>query len=165
MFNDVLAGNFPVNSAGGTGHHNLSTDLSCSCASLIPDLMLGPLANNGGPTLTMALRPLSPAIDAGDTSVAPATDQRGLPRPFGYSADVGAFEYWPPTPALQVIPSSRGTELIGSGIPGESCRLFSSTNLAAWTVVATNQFGADGTVYFQAAPTGRPAIFYRLALP
>ena len=58
-----------------------------------PDPKLGPLANNGGPTLTMALLPGSPAIDAGNTSLAPATDQRGFPRPAGLAADIGAFEY------------------------------------------------------------------------
>ena len=41
---------------------------------------LGTLASNGGPTQTMALLPGSPAIDAGDVSNAPATDQpRVLP--------------------------------------------------------------------------------------
>src|ERR1035437_6455149 len=39
------------------------------------DPKLGPLADNGGPTLTMALLPGSPAIDAGNTSLAPATDR------------------------------------------------------------------------------------------
>src|ERR1035441_1277498 len=58
-----------------------------------PDPKLGPLADNGGPTLTMALLPGSPAIDAGNTSLAPATDQRGFPRPAGLAADLGAFEY------------------------------------------------------------------------
>ncbi len=165
MVNDLLAGNVPVNSGGGTGHHNLSTDPSCPGASWGPDLMLMPLVNNGGPTLTMALGPLSPAIDAGDTAAAPATDQRGVPRPFGYSADVGAFEYWPPAPALQIIRSTNGIALVASGVPGESCRLFTSTNFATWTIVATNHFGADATVRFQAASTARLATFYRLALP
>ena len=43
--------------------------------------LLGPLADNGGPTQTMALLPDSPAIDAGSSSIAgvnvPITDQRG----------------------------------------------------------------------------------------
>ncbi len=50
-------------------------------------LKLGPLANNGGPTQTMALLPGSIAIDAGSNASALgpdgkplATDQRGLPR-------------------------------------------------------------------------------------
>jgi CSLREA domain-containing protein len=59
--------------------------------------LLGPLANNGGPTPTMALLAGSPAIDAGSDSLAPATDQRGAQRgPAGLGAgahtDIGAYE-------------------------------------------------------------------------
>jgi hypothetical protein len=56
--------------------------------------MLGPLANNGGPTETMALLVGSPAIGAADNAAAPATDQRGVTRidvP-GEATDIGAFE-------------------------------------------------------------------------
>jgi hypothetical protein len=53
---------------------------------------LGPLQDNGGPTLTHALLEGSPAIDAGDDSAAPATDQRGVSRPQGAASDIGAFE-------------------------------------------------------------------------
>jgi len=45
------------------------------------DPILGPLQDNGGPTFTHALLVGSPAIDAGDNSLAPATDQRGFSRP------------------------------------------------------------------------------------
>jgi hypothetical protein len=51
------------------------------------------LADNGGPTLTHALLAGSPAIDAGDNAVCPATDQRGLAR--DAACDVGSFEYLP----------------------------------------------------------------------
>jgi hypothetical protein len=68
-----------------------ATDLTGSVASPL-NALLGPLANNGGPTQTVALLPGSPAIDAGgDTG--PSTDQRGLPRPSGLHFDIGAFEY------------------------------------------------------------------------
>jgi hypothetical protein len=53
---------------------------------------LAPFGNYGGPTLTMALFPLSPAIDAADPNDFPATDQRGVPRPFGPAPDIGAVE-------------------------------------------------------------------------
>src|SRR5262249_15116010 len=56
------------------------------------DPLLGPLQRNGGPTLTQALLPGSPAIDAGDDQGAPATDQRGLPRTVNGTIDIGTFE-------------------------------------------------------------------------
>ena len=55
------------------------------------DPLLGPLADNGGPTLTHALLPGSPAIDAGDDSVTETEDQRGLTRNVN-GVDIGAFE-------------------------------------------------------------------------
>jgi CSLREA domain-containing protein len=56
---------------------------------------LGPLANNGGPTLTHALLPGSPALNAGSNSASLTTDQRGagFVRVSGAAADIGAFEF------------------------------------------------------------------------
>ena len=54
--------------------------------------LLGPLADNGGPTQTHALLAGSPAIDAGDDTAAPATDQRGVARPQGARSDIGSVE-------------------------------------------------------------------------
>ena len=64
------------------------------------DPLLGPLADNGGPTLTHALLPGSPAIHAGDPAAmagvngVPLYDQRGegFSRVAGGRIDVGAFE-------------------------------------------------------------------------
>jgi predicted outer membrane repeat protein len=59
---------------------------------------LSPLANNGGPTQTMALTATSPALDAGPTTVPTfpgnTTDQRGtgFPRVVNGRVDIGAFE-------------------------------------------------------------------------
>lgn len=79
--------------AGGVfidGGGNLSHDSSCPAAYHSLDPMLGPLANNGGPTQTMALLPGSPAIDT--AANCPATDQRGVSRPQGSACDIGAYE-------------------------------------------------------------------------
>jgi hypothetical protein len=132
-----------------------------------PDPKLGPLADNGGPTLTMALLPGSPAIDAGNTSLAPATDQRGFPRPAGLAADIGAFEYGS---VMQVIALSRsgatGLNILAVGKAGRSCRLLSSPDLSSWVPVATNQFGSDGTILFNVnSPPGSASLFYRLVMP
>ncbi len=62
------------------------------------DPMLGALADNGGPTLTLKPLPGSPAIDAGSTrirprfGVLPQTDQTGSPRVQGSGPDIGAVE-------------------------------------------------------------------------
>lgn len=55
---------------------------------------LGPLQNNGGPTLTMMPLPSSPAIDpiAGSPMIAHETDQRGYFRTVGPTSDIGAVE-------------------------------------------------------------------------
>jgi hypothetical protein len=60
--------------------------------TLHSDPLLGPLQDNGGPTMTHALQAGSPAIDAGDNFQSLATDQRGLPRVAGFGTDIGAFE-------------------------------------------------------------------------
>ena len=61
------------------------------------DPLLGPLADNGGYTETMALLPGSPVIDAGYGLVCSmfpvdGVDQRGVIRPIGLSCDIGAYE-------------------------------------------------------------------------
>ncbi len=73
----------------GSCNPNGTTDQSFT------DALLGPLADNGGPTLTHALGAGSPAIDAADAGACPATDQRGVARPQGAGCDVGAFELIP----------------------------------------------------------------------
>lgn len=86
--------------------------------------MLAALANNGGPTETMALQAGSAAIDAGVAAKATA-DQRGLPRTFddlgvanaptSDGTDIGAFERQPRRsrcdlccPNNITVPSDRG---------------------------------------------------------
>jgi hypothetical protein len=56
---------------------------------------LGPLRDNGGPTLTHALASNSAALDTGNYSGAPPNDQRGAPftRFSGAQVDIGAYEY------------------------------------------------------------------------
>ena len=81
--NNSLIGVADLN-IGGTGN------LIGSLAAPI-DPLLGPLADNSGPTETHALLVGSPAIDAGDDGVTQTEDQRGLARNVN-GVDIGAFE-------------------------------------------------------------------------
>jgi hypothetical protein len=63
-------------------------------AVIVGDPLLGPLANNGGPTKTHAILANSPAIDAlPSCAVAVADDQRHVARPQGAACDIGAYEF------------------------------------------------------------------------
>jgi hypothetical protein len=93
----------------GTNSHNLVEDGSCS-ATLSGDPLLGALANNGGPTQTLALLTGSPAIDAGDDATCAAApvnglDQRGFSRLVGAHCDIGAFEWMNRTWLPLLLPS------------------------------------------------------------
>jgi hypothetical protein len=77
--------------------YNLDSDGTCNLTAAGDisgvDPLLGPLADNGGPTLTRALLEGSPAIDAVPTANCTLeTDQRGVTRPQGAACDIGAFE-------------------------------------------------------------------------
>jgi hypothetical protein len=160
MVNSLLVANSPAPSTpSGTIDSGYNLWMSTNSGAV------GPLADNGGPTLTIALLPGSPAIDAADTAIAPTTDQRGFPRPFGAAADIGAYEYgaWPLLGLTQSAPG--GFTLRVQAAPGQSCRLLTSTTLTDWVPVATNSIGPDGSVTFPIAPGADPQRFYRVASP
>lgn len=84
--------------------HNLEDAATCNLAAAgdkpHASAVTGPLADNGGPTLTHALLAGSDAIDAGDDAICAAppvagVDQRGVERPQGAGCDTGAFERRP----------------------------------------------------------------------
>ena len=71
---------------------NISDDDTCGAPFeiIIADPQLGPLADNGGPTMTHALLAGSPAINAG-TNCTIGVDQRYVAR--DAQCDLGAFEF------------------------------------------------------------------------
>jgi CSLREA domain-containing protein len=114
----IIAGNRPVNcsfgrsAALGSGY-DLSDDTTCRLAGTGDqqgaDPLLGPLADNGGPTPTRLPATGSPAIDRGAPSGCPATDQRGTTRPQGSACDIGAVEVVPLPPLPPAPPAARPT--------------------------------------------------------
>lgn len=64
-----------------------------TAGAVFADVVLGPPADNGGPTQTLALPAGSAAVDGGAGSGAPPVDQRGRPR--HGAPDIGAYEWQP----------------------------------------------------------------------
>jgi predicted outer membrane repeat protein len=114
---DVTSNGYNIESPGDTCGFDQPTDqVNVSAGALA----LGPLQDNGGPTMTHALLPGSVAIDVIpeaeclDANGEPlTTDQRGEPRPEvgGTMCDVGAFEVQPP--AAEGCTQSGGTVWTG----------------------------------------------------
>ncbi|MFL5798994.1 MAG: choice-of-anchor Q domain-containing protein [Actinomycetota bacterium] len=82
---------------GSAGHNLLGTTAGCTFNKQSSDLVnkppgLAALANNGGPTQTIALTNTSLARNAFAPPCPTATDQRGVHRPQGTRCDIGAFE-------------------------------------------------------------------------
>ena len=125
--NSIIAGNSAPNCDGlavTSLGNNIDGDSTCNLAGPDDqpgvDPLLGPLADNGGPTQTQALLAGSPAINAGDDTAALAIDQRGFPR-VGVS-DIGAFEFQGP---VGVDADGDGFDSIASG--GSDCDDTNST--------------------------------------
>ncbi len=119
QMSDSIMGPIAVNSDDGPQTVATLTDLGGNQFD-VTDPGLEGLANNGGPTKTMALKDTSPARDAGPLTVPSydgnSYDQRGSSyvRTYGLKTDVGAFE-WQTQPELPPTGggSNRGVLLAG----------------------------------------------------
>ena len=152
----LLSGNSGGSLAVGGGaasslSHNLFSDapgLELDSTNMIDtDPLLGPLADNGGPTMTLALLPGSPAIDAAIPLEGITTDQRGVPRPQGAAPDIGAFE-------------SRGFTIAVAGGDSQSTQAGSAfpEPLAVTVASPDGEPVAGGRVTFQAPMAGAGAL-------
>jgi|GEM_PF-1397634 len=124
---------------GSTGFSDGVNDDQVGSGASPIDPQLGLLADNGGPTLTHALLPGSPAINSGNNAVAPATDQRGsgFPRIVQGTVDIGALELCDPLPLV--------SSTIGSGL-GSVSPLSASVacgGTAVFTLVADAGYSVD----------------------
>ena len=154
--NTIIANSTTGGNCAGAVHltsqgDNLSSDGTCTLAgpgdqnSTNP--LLGPLANNGGPTQTHALLAGSPAINAVTHNVCPppATDQRGVTRPQGVACDIGAYEAEgqpTATPTATRTPTATATATV------------TSTPTATRTPTATATPFPQPNVGVQVAPSG-----------
>ena len=106
--------------------------IECATGIQVLDPQLSGLADNGGPTWTMALLPDSPAIDTGNAATCLPTDQRGIRRPQGSSCDSGAYE-------------------VVTGLALYPPVAFAGDHSLTLVVVGDN-FGAGSTVYWNGTP-------------
>jgi|GEM_PF-733433 len=124
------------NTSGGSGF--ITSDLQ----NVSPNL--GPLANNGGPTQTLALLSPSPAINyipVGQCAV--ATDQRGVTR--DSLCDIGAYEYMgAPTPTP--IPCTIVQNLSDGAAPGPTGSLRAAISCAKPGDIITFNPSLKGTI-------------------
>ena len=127
----------------------------------VADPGLGTLADNGGPTQTIALLAGSPAIDAGKNSLAVdpqgdplTTDQRGtgFPRIVNGTVDIGAFER--PVvlagPTVYIVDLTSDTGASTSANEGDI--LYCVTQANANTNLAGSEIEFDPTVFSSATP-------------
>ncbi len=146
----------------------------------VADPGLGALADNGGPTQTIALLPGSPAINAGSNALAVdpstgqplTTDQRGpgFARIVGGAVDIGAFEVKSTVAAavtigwgshsvtlqtdadgLRLLPAGRNTDVPWLGINQVQINLSQAATLSASDITV---IGLSGTNYGVLEVTG-----------
>jgi len=143
ILGDSVAGNSDIeatSSSGGTiatsGKGNLIRVNLGFTGTIVStaDPLLGPLANNGGPTFTFLPGAGSPAIDAGNNaaSLQLPVDQRGFsPRRFGGTIDIGAVET---AASATVVPLFT---LLASGQFANTNKLVQFTSTAPGIIQAT----------------------------
>ena len=117
----------------------------------VDDPRLGPLADNGGPTLTHLPQLGSPLLNAGDAAACPATDQRGEPRDDD-ACDIGAVE-------VQQVTDPLGSDLAYGTCPEPPEMISPGPQRCFLQATGTNTFdtGQRYTVFLRLDGTAGPA--------
>jgi hypothetical protein len=178
--NDYFSTNISGGDNSDLGNNNLIESNGGFHGGIVStaDPLLTPLQDNGGPTLTHALLNGSPAIDAGDNTALPATDQRGYPRIAdgdgngSLIVDLGAVEDG--LVRLSAQPQSLlgietgGFELSLTGETNRSYVIQFSSDLADWTTLSTIIVPSTGSVNLLdpgAETLSQPRYYRAFALP
>ncbi len=136
------------------------------------DPMLDPagIGNHGGPTDTVALLNSSMAIDMGDDSLAPPTDQRGYLR--SGTSDIGAYEFNGTLPVLKITSithlANGHISLQGLGVPNSVHTIQTASDPTAGNFGFLGNATSDGSgllQYDDASAIGLTRRFYRLTFP
>jgi hypothetical protein len=165
------------NADGSIGFENGVNNDQVGTGAAPVNPMLGTLANNGGPTRTMALLSGSPAIDKGGLATGVTTDQRGLPRPVddltipnaagGDGSDIGAFEVQlTPTPTISINDVSQNEGQSGtmsftfnvtlSNTSSQTVTINFATADGTGTTADTDYSSAGNTLTFDPGQTSKP---------
>ncbi len=177
LLNTIIAGNNGINSSPdifgtfiSSGYNLIGNNQGATNLSIFDfqnvSANLGPLQNNGGPTLTCVPLPGSLAIGNGASTGAPNTDQRGVPRPQNGTFDIGAVQVATSSPFVTGTAMSSGSGFSLNTIfdATNSYRIQASTNLTSWINIFTNGSGG-GINFIDPAATNFNRRFYRTATP
>src|SRR5437763_1937236 len=138
LTNTIVSGNTAGTDGGGI--YNSGGCTLTITASTVSGISANSAGRNGGcifnasaATLTNVTVSGSPAIDAGSNAACPATDQRGVARPFpaGGTCDIGAFEFRPPV------------DLAISKSDGKECA--NKDDVLSYSITVTNKSTEDAT--------------------
>ncbi len=136
---------------------NLANDSGATLLNGPGDLIntnpqLSTLGNNGGPTRTHVLLANSPAINTGNNTGAPSSDQRGVSRPQSGTVDIGAVEaglqFYPLASPVRLLDTRNGTSpnacsQPNAAITGGSTRTQSARNFCG---IPSNAVAITGNV-------------------
>jgi Bacterial Ig domain len=167
---DIFGGG--CDQAAGTwndGGDNVGSDTSCFAptpASTDDDTagsglgsLLGPLANNGGPTETVLPLPGNPgmsivpdgtsvSLDGTSVMLCPTTDQRGVASEPGQACDAGSVQESPPIAMARSFSTGDGAELTEPARTLQSGVVDFNPGATTWTAQLTAT-ASDGTVVIE----------------
>ncbi len=135
----------------GTGSNGLP--IGALVAGTSPNFAVAGLADNGGPTQTIALTSASTsALASGASGTGITTDQRGVAR--ANTPDIGAFEYTPAGPTISGVSPNQGYSTGGTAITITGTGFVSGATVTVGGASATNVVVVSATSITATTPAG-----------